>query len=153
MPKKPKAEKISLALDTIVEGVEQLKDAILDMPLKKTLPNPMDDDTFSHMGNASTILQGKRESLEGSQGMMVPIPSGESRLLSDGRWVHRCKECGWMWVSKLQFPTTCGNRTKNPDTDKQVCQTSQWYVGSGAPRKYKKRKPPTDEGVLEEGET
>jgi len=35
------------------------------------------------------------------------------------RKVFRCKRCGWLWVSSLEYPTVCP-KCHNPYWDKEV---------------------------------
>lgn len=101
------------------------------------LQNSQPGNTISFIGNCATKSYDQIEGGEGTEAAHMHIEPGETIGVPDGRWLHRCKECGYIWLNKQRKPVKCANRARN-DSQRYVCQTTKWWKGSGPAMKYKR---------------
>ncbi|ETW92974.1 MAG: hypothetical protein ETSY1_41290 [Candidatus Entotheonella factor] len=119
-----------------IYSLSEINSMLENLPLQ----NSQSGNSISHTGNQASPALDNIENRNGVFKEHLNIEPGETIGVPDGRWLHRCKECGYIWLNKQRRPVKCANRTRNA-SKRYVCQTTKWWKGSGPAIKYKQRHP------------
>lgn len=109
-----------------IAEVEELMSDRLDVSGKKTL-------TWSSLQNIISALHNAEDKKKDESsvnaatstiGPPITIGPGESRLLPNSRWLHRCGKCSHIWHSEQSSPAKCTRQ--RDDVIGVKCGTSLW---------------------------
>ena len=59
----------------------------------------------------------------------VDILPGQSRLLPDGDYLHRCARCGFVWISRIEEPEKCP-RSRPDRRSQKACGLRHWRIAA-----------------------